>query len=74
MQPKYAQRKKIMKTVQPTYEIIKEQLSESKAVYIRVGKSNVRIQNCYKDKKGTVYALSSVGEHTINLYSEIYVE
>jgi hypothetical protein len=63
-----------MKTVQPTYETIKEQLSESKTIYIRVGKNNVKIQNCYKDKKGIVYALSSVGEHRIDLYSELYVE
>lgn len=63
-----------MKTVQPTYEAIKEQLSESKAIYIRAGKNNVKIQNCYKDKKGAVYALSSIGEHRIDLYSELYVE
>jgi len=63
-----------MKTVQPTYETIKEQLSESKTIYIRVGKNNVKIQNCYKDKKGIVYVLSSVGEHRIDLYSELYVE
>lgn len=63
-----------MKTIQPTYEAIKNQLKENKAVFIRLGKTNIKIQNCYKNKKGTIYALSSVGEHRIDLFSELYVE
>jgi len=63
-----------MKTVQPTYEIIKTLLEENKTIYIRVGKLNTKIQNCFKDKKGAVFVLSSVGEHRINLFSELYVE
>lgn len=63
-----------MKTLQPTYEIIKKQLSENKNVFIRLGKTNIKIQNCYKTKKGTIFALSSIGEHRIDLFSELYVE
>lgn len=63
-----------MKTLQPTYEIIKKQLSENKAVFIRLGKTNIKIQSCYKDKKGTTFALSSIGEHRIDLFSELFIE
>lgn len=63
-----------MKTIQPTYETIKTLLKENKAIYIRIGKNKAKIQNCYKDKKGTTFALSSVGEHRLDLYSELYIE
>lgn len=63
-----------MKTIQPTLEAIKTCLNEDKSVFIRLGKNRIKIQKCYKDKKGTVFALSSIGEHRIDLYSELYVE
>lgn len=63
-----------MKTIQPTLETIKTYLSENKNVFIRLGKNKIKIQKCYKNKNGTVYVLSSVGEHRIDLLSELYVE
>ena len=62
-----------MKTLLPTYEKIKSLLAENKAVFIQAGKNKVKIQNCFKDKKGT-FVISSVGEHRIDLFSELYVE
>lgn len=63
-----------MKTVQPIYEVLKPLLKENKTIYIRLGKSRARIQSCYKDKKGITFALSSVGEHRLDLFSELYIE
>jgi hypothetical protein len=63
-----------MKTIQPTFETIKTYLNEDKNVFIRLGKDKIKIQKCYKNKTGTVYALSSIGEHRIDLFSELYVE
>jgi hypothetical protein len=63
-----------MKTIQPTLETIKTCLSENKNVFICLGKNKIKIQRCYRNKNGAVYVLSSIGEHRIDLLSELYVE
>lgn len=61
-----------MKTIQPVYDIIRETLHNS-TVYVRVGKKTVQVQKVFKNPKGT-FICSSLGEHKVDLFTELYVE
>ena len=60
-----------MKTVQPIYEKIKESIN-SNEVFIKIGKKTARVQRVYKNPRGT-FVCSSLGEHKVDLYTELYV-
>lgn len=63
-----------MKTIQPIYENIKEILKEDKQLFIGIGKNKARVQGCYKNKKGSTFVVSSMGEHKVDLFSMLYIE
>lgn len=61
-----------MKTIQPVYETIKSTLHNTE-IFIKVGKKSARVQKVYKNPKGT-FVHSSLGEHKVDLFTELYVE
>lgn len=61
-----------MKTVQPVYDTIKSTLNNNE-LFIKVGKKTAKIQRVYKNPKG-VYVYSSLGEHKVDLFTELYIE
>ena len=61
-----------MKTIQPSYERIKETLN-SNEITIKIGKRTAKVQRVYKNPKGT-FIYSSLGEHKVDLFTELYVE
>jgi hypothetical protein len=61
-----------MKTIQPVYEIIKETLYTD-TLYVKVGKRTAQVQRVYKNPKG-IFIYSSLGEHKVDLFTELYIE
>ena len=61
-----------MKTIQPVYEKIKETLYAN-TLYVKMGKRSAQVQKVYKNPKGT-FIYSSLGEHKVDLFTELYVE
>ena len=61
-----------MKTVQPVYEIIKQTLHTS-TIFVKVGKRTAQVQRVFKNPRGT-FIYSSLGEHKVDLFTELYVE
>lgn len=61
-----------MKTIQPSYERIKETLN-SNEIIVKIGKRTAKVQRVYKNPKGT-FVYSSLGEHKVDLFTELYVE
>lgn len=61
-----------MKTIQPTYDTIKHTL-HTNTVFVKVGKRTAQVQRVFKNPKGT-FIYSSLGEHKVDLFTELYVE
>lgn len=61
-----------MKTVQPTYDRIKQTLYTNE-LFLKIGKRTAKVQRVYKNPKGT-FIYSSLGEHKVDLFTELYVE
>jgi hypothetical protein len=61
-----------VKTVQPVYDIIKQTL-HTNTVFVKIGKRTAQVQRVFKNPKGT-FIYSSLGEHKVNLFTELYVE
>ena len=61
-----------MKTIQPSYERIKETLCNNE-VTVKIGKRTAKVQRVYKNPKGT-FIYSSLGEHKVDLFTELYIE
>jgi hypothetical protein len=61
-----------MKTIQPSYEHIKEILNNNEII-VKIGKRTAKVQRVYKNPKGT-FIYSSLGEHKVDLFTELYVE
>jgi len=63
-----------MKTIQPVYDTIRDTLQENNTtLFIKVGKHTVRVQDVYKNPKGT-FIRSSLGETKVDLFTELYID
>lgn len=60
-----------MKTISPSYEKIKESINSGE-LFVKIGKKTARVQNVRKNSNG-IYVYTSLGEHKVDLFTELYI-